>query len=159
MPTYEYECRACGYMFERVQSMSDEPVRECPECDEVRRLIFEARGSQGVGFLRQRFEGQEPGRPEGPSPAPESAEPKAAEAKSGPTVSPLQAYVPRTRSPPKPRERLRAVSRPASSANTADGVGATSACPVCGRFRRSVARAAAIGRPAARGRRPVCGTA
>lgn len=41
MPTYEYECRACGHEFEREQRISEDPVRKCPRCgkDEVRRLI------------------------------------------------------------------------------------------------------------------------
>ena len=40
MPTYEYECEACGHAFERFQNMSDKPVRTCPECGgKVRRLI------------------------------------------------------------------------------------------------------------------------
>ncbi|MBN2451632.1 MAG: zinc ribbon domain-containing protein [Lentisphaeria bacterium] len=40
MPTYEYECRACRHRFERFQSMTDEPLRECPECGgALRRLI------------------------------------------------------------------------------------------------------------------------
>lgn len=32
MPTYEYECQACGHRFEEFQSMKDEPLTKCPEC-------------------------------------------------------------------------------------------------------------------------------
>ena len=32
MPTYVYECEDCGVRFERLQSYSDTPLRECPEC-------------------------------------------------------------------------------------------------------------------------------
>ena len=40
MPIYEYECGTCGLVFERRQSITDEPLRECPECrGEVQRLI------------------------------------------------------------------------------------------------------------------------
>lgn len=40
MPLYEYECRACGLRFERRQSFSEPPLKECPECGgEVFRLI------------------------------------------------------------------------------------------------------------------------
>jgi putative FmdB family regulatory protein len=41
MPTYEYECRACGHEFEREQRISEDPIKTCPRCkkDEARRLI------------------------------------------------------------------------------------------------------------------------
>ena len=47
MPTYEYQCDACGNRFERVMNMSDEPLKECPRCGgSVQRLI-----SSGTGFI------------------------------------------------------------------------------------------------------------
>ena len=46
MPLYEYQCKDCGVRFERLQHMSDEPVKVCPECGgEVCRLI------QPVGII------------------------------------------------------------------------------------------------------------
>jgi len=41
MPTYEYECAACGHRFEEFQMISDKPLRTCPECKrrKLRRLI------------------------------------------------------------------------------------------------------------------------
>ena len=41
MPTYEYECEACGHAFEKFQSIKAKPVRKCPECGKmkVRRLL------------------------------------------------------------------------------------------------------------------------
>lgn len=40
MPTYEYECSACGRRFERFQGMSEPPLAKCPECGgKPRRLI------------------------------------------------------------------------------------------------------------------------
>ena len=32
MPTYEYACTACGHRLEAVQSFTDDPLTECPEC-------------------------------------------------------------------------------------------------------------------------------
>ena len=32
MPTYEYQCRACGHRFELFQSITDRPRRKCPRC-------------------------------------------------------------------------------------------------------------------------------
>lgn len=53
MPTYEYECRSCGYTFEKTQSMSEPAIKDCPECGkEVRRLIF---GGSGVIFKGSGF--------------------------------------------------------------------------------------------------------
>jgi putative FmdB family regulatory protein len=40
VPTYEYECRSCGYVFERIQSFSADPITECPRCGQpVRKVI------------------------------------------------------------------------------------------------------------------------
>jgi len=41
MPTYEYECDACGHRFEAFQSITDSPLRKCPECGQLKltRLI------------------------------------------------------------------------------------------------------------------------
>jgi putative FmdB family regulatory protein len=53
MPTYEYECRRCGHAFEAFQSMTDKPLRTCPECGgRVRRLIGAGAGIifKGSGF-------------------------------------------------------------------------------------------------------------
>jgi len=32
MPIYEYRCEQCGHQLEAIQKMSDEPLKECPEC-------------------------------------------------------------------------------------------------------------------------------
>ena len=41
MPTYDYECDACGHRFELFQSISADPERRCPACKKLklRRLI------------------------------------------------------------------------------------------------------------------------
>ncbi len=55
MPTYEYKCLECGHSFELFQSMSAEPVKECPECGgEVKRLIGPGAGPifKGTGFYQ-----------------------------------------------------------------------------------------------------------
>mgnify|MGYP001040884552 FL=1 len=53
MPTYDYECRACGHRFERFQKITDDPLKECPECGGgVERLIGGGAGLifKGPGF-------------------------------------------------------------------------------------------------------------
>jgi len=40
MPTYEYLCRGCGHRFEQYQTITAQPVKECPECGAaVERLL------------------------------------------------------------------------------------------------------------------------
>jgi putative FmdB family regulatory protein len=53
MPTYEYECKSCGYVFEAFQRMSDSPLTDCPQCGkEIRRLI---NGGSGIIFKGSGF--------------------------------------------------------------------------------------------------------
>ena len=41
MPTYDYECDACGHAFELFQTISEPVRRKCPECSrpKLRRLF------------------------------------------------------------------------------------------------------------------------
>jgi putative FmdB family regulatory protein len=54
MPTYEYQCEACGHKFERFQSIKADPIKKCPECgkNKVKRLIGIGAGMifKGSGF-------------------------------------------------------------------------------------------------------------
>ena len=51
MPIYEYRCEACGHTLDALQKISDEPLRDCPECSAaaLKRLIsapsFRLKGS------------------------------------------------------------------------------------------------------------------
>lgn len=41
MPTYDYECDACGHEFELFQSISEPVKRKCPECNKLKlRRLF-----------------------------------------------------------------------------------------------------------------------
>lgn len=43
MPIYEYKCKSCEYVFEKMQSANEDPVRSCPSCGgEVKRLFSPA---------------------------------------------------------------------------------------------------------------------
>jgi putative FmdB family regulatory protein len=48
MPTYDYQCDACGHRFEEFQSITAEALKKCPECSrkKLRRLI-----GAGVGLI------------------------------------------------------------------------------------------------------------
>lgn len=54
MPTYAYECQACGHGFEEFQSMTANALRKCPECKKLKlqRLIGPGAGIifKGSGF-------------------------------------------------------------------------------------------------------------
>jgi putative FmdB family regulatory protein len=41
MPTYDYECDACGHTMELFQNISEDPKKKCPECkkNKLRRLF------------------------------------------------------------------------------------------------------------------------
>jgi putative FmdB family regulatory protein len=56
MPTYDYECDACGHKFEKFQPITARAVRKCPVCRKsaVRRLIGTGAGVifKGSGFYQ-----------------------------------------------------------------------------------------------------------
>jgi len=56
MPTYEYQCAACGHQFELFQSMTDPVKRKCPKCGKpkLQRLIGTGAGIifKGGGFYQ-----------------------------------------------------------------------------------------------------------
>ena len=54
MPTYDYECDACGHTFELFQSISESVKKKCPECKKSKlRRLFGTGGAivfKGSGF-------------------------------------------------------------------------------------------------------------
>jgi putative FmdB family regulatory protein len=53
MPTYEYQCKECGHLFEAFQAITEEPLKQCPKCNgSIRRLISSGAGLifKGSGF-------------------------------------------------------------------------------------------------------------
>lgn len=56
MPTYDYECDACGHKFELFQSISDPVKRKCPECSKLKlRRLFGTGAAvvfKGSGFYQ-----------------------------------------------------------------------------------------------------------
>jgi putative FmdB family regulatory protein len=54
MPTYDYKCEACGKTFEKFQSITAPPIKQCPACKKqrVKRLIGTGAGLifKGSGF-------------------------------------------------------------------------------------------------------------
>jgi len=54
MPTYDYQCEACGHHFEEFQSMSAKLLRKCPECGKLKLQRLIGRGA-GVIFKGNGF--------------------------------------------------------------------------------------------------------
>lgn len=54
MPTYDYQCEACGHEFEHFQSMSDRRLSRCPKCRKAR-LVRKVGGGGGVIFKGSGF--------------------------------------------------------------------------------------------------------
>jgi putative FmdB family regulatory protein len=44
MPIYEYHCKSCGFEFETIQKISEDPLKDCPECGlvELKKLVSKA---------------------------------------------------------------------------------------------------------------------
>jgi len=52
MPTYQYACVKCDHAFELVQSFSDAPVTNCPECNGEVKKVY---GNVGIVFKGSGF--------------------------------------------------------------------------------------------------------
>ncbi|GHH47310.1 FmdB family zinc ribbon protein [Streptomyces candidus] len=54
MPTYQYQCTACGEGLEAVQKFTDDALTECPNCQGRLKKVFSAVGIvfKGSGFYR-----------------------------------------------------------------------------------------------------------
>ena len=89
MPTYEYECTACGHRFEIFQKFSDKPKTRCPVCQSKLRKVYHAAGVifKGEGWYatdsrasseKSKFasDKKEGGAPTTDAPATPKAEPK-----------------------------------------------------------------------------------
>jgi putative FmdB family regulatory protein len=64
MPTYDYECDACGHTFEEWQSFKDDPLTKCPACKKkkLRRLfgggaavIFKGSGFYETDYRKESY--------------------------------------------------------------------------------------------------------
>ena len=63
MPTYDYICRNCDYEFEAFQSMSEKPLKKCPECGgPLKRKIGTGAGLifKGSGFYITDYKKRKP---------------------------------------------------------------------------------------------------
>jgi putative FmdB family regulatory protein len=109
MPTYDYVCQNCGHRFEIMQRFSDEPVRECPQCQGIVRRVFHSTGIifKGSGWYvtdhgRGGSGGSSDRAAESKSAESESAESKSAESKSAESKSAESTPAPASSTPATP---------------------------------------------------------
>ena len=58
MPIYEYQCSACHHAFDVLQKMSDDAIKQCPECNKDTAVkLVSAAGFQlkGTGWYETDF--------------------------------------------------------------------------------------------------------
>lgn len=64
MPTYDYKCDKCEHAFEAFQSITADPLKVCPECQDesLRRLIGRGGGVifKGSGFYCTDYKNSDP---------------------------------------------------------------------------------------------------
>ena len=95
MPTYEYQCKACGHTLEEFHSITEPPLTRCPKCDTdnlVRvmgtgvGLIFRGTGFYLTDYKKSGGSTTTPGKQGGKSPG-ETKESKPEATKTGSTPS------------------------------------------------------------------------
>ena len=73
MPTYTYECQACGNAFDELQGMTDAKLTKCPKCrkNKLVRLIGGGSGMifKGSGFYETDYKKKSPSSGDSPKPA------------------------------------------------------------------------------------------
>jgi len=66
MPTYQYQCKLCGYELEELQSMTEPPLLKCPQCktDNLARVMGTGAGLifKGTGFYLTDYKGKTPSK-------------------------------------------------------------------------------------------------
>jgi len=93
MPIYEYACAACGHQFDTLQSLSEAPLTDCPECGQPQLTkLISAAGFRlkGGGWYETDFKsGGKKNLADSGKPAPAKADaPKAAKPKADAPAAP-----------------------------------------------------------------------
>ena len=69
MPIYEYQCEHCEHKMEAIQKISDDPLKECPECKQetLRKLVSAAAFKlKGDGWYETDFKDKKPREKDAP---------------------------------------------------------------------------------------------
>ncbi len=60
MPIYEYKCKECDHRLEKIQKMSDDPLKDCPSCEKPALSKVVSASSvklKGTGWYETDFKG------------------------------------------------------------------------------------------------------
>jgi putative FmdB family regulatory protein len=84
VPTYQYQCTACGEGLEAVQKFTDDALTECPSCQGRLKKVFSAVGIvfKGSGFYRNDSRGSSSSSSPASSKSSSSSDSKAASSTS-----------------------------------------------------------------------------
>ena len=97
MPTYEYECEACGHRSDEMQSFKDEPLKVCPSCakESLRRLFGTGAAIlfKGSGFYETDYRSESYKKA---AKAEQEAGGKTSETKSNDSAAPAKAETPKS---------------------------------------------------------------
>ena len=92
MPTYDYQCDACGHRFELFQSITADPEKKCPECKKRKlRRLFGAGAAivfKGSGFYQTDYRSDSYQKSAAADKPPGSDKSAGGESKSGSDKSP-----------------------------------------------------------------------
>lgn len=87
MPIYEYECGNCGHRLETIQKFSDEPLTDCPECQQatLKKLVSAAAFHlKGNGWYVTDFRGDKKDNGKAKDDTPDKASPKETKSEKSP---------------------------------------------------------------------------
>lgn len=94
MPTYDYQCEACGSSWELFQKITDDPIKKCPHCGKKKAVRLFGTGAalmfKGSGFYETdyRSESYKKGaKADSPASSSETGDSKAAPKETGKTTS------------------------------------------------------------------------
>lgn len=117
MPTYEYQCAACGKKFELFQSITAKPIKKCPHCgkNSACRLISAGGGIifKGSGFYETDYR-SEGYKTAAKKESPSSDAPKAAGDTKDTAAKETAASESPTKAPASPSTAPSTESKPAS---------------------------------------------
>ena len=63
MPIYEYQCQECSHELEKLQKMSDAPLKDCPSCNQPtlsKKISAAGFRLTGTGWYETDFKNKKP---------------------------------------------------------------------------------------------------